>query len=73
MDNDSYRRFYRVRLAQGKEKKSYEVTFPYDVVDKEARKHNLSIEDFIKKYQAVAQFNGFDGVLYVFEEVQNGK
>jgi hypothetical protein len=38
-------------------------------VDKEARKRGLSVEQFLEQYQAVAQYNGFDGVLYQFEKV----
>ena len=71
---DAYRKTYRLRLAQGNRKNSIEVTFPYQVVEKEARKHNLTVDEFILKYQAVALFNGFDGVNYQFEEIpQNGK
>jgi hypothetical protein len=69
---DAYRKNYKIRLAQGKNSKnSYEVTFPYEVVDKEARKRGLKIEQFIEQYQAVAQYNGFDGVLYQFEKVED--
>jgi hypothetical protein len=72
MTLDSYRKNYRIRLAQkGNSNRSYEVTFPFDVIDKEARKHNLSINEFIKKYQAVAQYDGFEGVLYTFEKIQS--
>jgi hypothetical protein len=71
---DSYRKTYRLRLAQGNRTNTIEVTFPSQVVDKEARKRNLTVEQFIEKYQVVALYNGFDGVLYQFEEInQNGK
>jgi hypothetical protein len=66
---DAYRKTYKLRLAQGKNSKnSYEVTFPYEVVYKESNKRGLTIEQFLKQYQAVAQYNGFDGVLYQFEK-----
>jgi len=68
MENiDAYKKTYRLRLAQGNKKNSIEVTFPYEVVAKEARKQGLSIEDFIDQFQAIALYNGFDGVLYNFE------
>lgn len=73
METEAYRKVYKFRLAQGKERKSIEVTFPYEVIDKEARKHGLTIDEFIKKYQAVALFNGFEGVTYIFEEIKNNK
>lgn len=71
--DDSYRKTYRLRLAQGKDRKSIEVTFPYEVIEKESRKRGLTIQEFIDQYQAVAQYNGFEGVTYTFEERQNGK
>ena len=71
---DAYRKTYKLRLAQGSKTNTIEVTFPYPVIEKEARKHGLTVEQFIETYQAVAQYNGFDGVLYTFEEIpQNGK
>ncbi len=70
---DAYKKTYRLRLSQGSRANSIEVTFPYQVVEKEARKHKLSVEEFIEKYHAVALFNGFDGVNYHFEEIPNGK
>jgi hypothetical protein len=75
MTLDAYRKTYRLRLAQkGNSTRSYEVTFPFDVIDKESRKHGLTVEQFVEKYQAVAQYNGFEGVLYNFEEIgTNGK
>jgi hypothetical protein len=71
---DAYRKTYKLRLAQGKQsdRKSIEVTIPYEVIEKEARKRGLTIEEFIKKFQAVAQYNSFEGVLYNFEEIPRG-
>ena len=69
-DADAYRRIYKLRVAQGNNsKRSYEVTFPYDVLDKEARKNGLSVEQFVKQFKAVALYNGFEGVRYQFEKV----
>lgn len=69
MDN-CYQRFYRLRYNQRNVTKgSIEVTFPFQVVDKEARKHNLPVDEFIKKFQVVAHFNGVEGVLYTFEPI----
>jgi len=72
--DEAYRKTYKIRLAQGSKIKTAEVTFPYTVIEKEARKRRLTVEEFIDKYQIVAQFNNFEGVLYVFEEIPtNGK
>jgi len=65
---DSLRRPYRLRMAVPKAK-SIEVTFPYEVVEREARKNGLSVAEFIKTHQAVAHYNNFDGVVYRFEEI----
>jgi hypothetical protein len=71
---DAYRKIYRLRLSQGSRANSIEVTFPYQVVEKEARKLNMPVEEFIEKFQVIASFNGFDGVAYTFEEIlKNGK
>jgi hypothetical protein len=72
MDNniDAYRRTYKLRLSAGKGKNCVEVTFPFDVVERESRKHGLTVEQFMAQYQAVAQYNGFDGVLYQFEQIE---
>lgn len=65
-----YRREYRIRLAQGDRVKSAEVTFPYEVVDREARRRGLTIAEFLEQFHVVAQFDGFDGVLYTFEPLE---
>lgn len=70
---DAYKKPYKLRLSQGNRANSIEVTFPYQVVEKEARKHGLTVEEFIERYQAVAMYNGFEGVTYIFEEIPNGK
>ncbi len=63
-----YRKFYRLRVAVPG-RKSIEVTFPYEVVEKEARSRNLTIDEFMNSFHAVAEYNGFDGVVYKFKEI----
>jgi len=62
----AYREDYQI--IQIGEKRSCKVTFPYVVVEREARMRGMSIEEFLEKYRAVAYYNDFDGVLYRFEE-----
>lgn len=64
---DSIQKRYDITISV-KGIKSLKVTFPYEVVDREARKRNLSIEEFLEQYQAVAHYDNFDGVLYTFDE-----
>lgn len=59
-----------MRLAQPGAK-SLEVTFPYEVVEREARKNGLSVDDFVRKYQVIAHFNSIDGVVYTFARIDN--
>lgn len=51
--------------------KSLEVTFPYEVVEREARRNKLPVDDFVKQYQVVAHFNSIDGVVYTFARIDN--
>jgi hypothetical protein len=60
---------YRLRLnRQGK--KSIIMGLPYAVVDQEARKVGLSVEQFLDQYEAVTNFNG-SGVVYITFERNN--
>lgn len=60
-----YRKLYRLRIAiPGR--KSIEVTFPYEVVEKEARSRRLTIEEFLNCFQAVVEYDNFEGVIYKF-------
>lgn len=63
-----YKKTYRLRHAIPGSK-SVEVTFPYEVVDKEARKRGMSVPEFIARFQAAAEYNNFKGVIYTFEEI----
>jgi hypothetical protein len=71
-NTDNYRREYRIRRAIPGSR-TVEVTFPYEVVEREARRHGISIEEFLKNFVAVAQFNGLNGVLYTFEPTKEVK
>jgi len=42
------------------------VAMPFEVVEREARKLGLTVDEFIDKYQAVAQYDSFDGIHYTF-------
>ena len=68
MTTESYRATFKMRIVgEG----SVEVTLPKVVVVREARKHGLSLQEFVKQFRAVANFNGIDGILYQFELVEN--
>lgn len=45
------------------------VSIPRRIIMREARKHNLSIDEFLEQYRAVAIYGNFDGIYYVFEGI----
>jgi len=63
-----YRRTYRLRTAVPG-RKSIEVTFPYEVVEKEARSRGLTIDEFLNQFQVAAEYDNFEGVIYRFQEL----
>lgn len=65
---DSYQDSYRLQIAVTG-RKSIKVTFPYKVVEREARKLGLSVTEFLKQYCAIARYNDFSGVVYTFERI----
>ena len=64
-----YRRTYRLRTAVPG-RKSIEVTFPYEVVDKEARSKGLTVDEFLNRFQAICEYDNFEGVVYKFEKIE---
>jgi len=68
---EGYRKEYLIRMpVEGR--KSFVVTLPYEVVEREARKRQLTIPEFIERFQVVATYNNFEGVHYTFEEIVDG-
>ena len=64
-----YQKTYRLRIAVPG-RKSVEVTFPYEVVEKEARSRGLTVDKFLERFQVTAEYNNFEGVMYKFEEIR---
>ncbi len=65
--NNGYRKTYKMR-AVGEEGLNIIVSIPHQVIEREARKHNITVTEFLDKYRAVAVYNGFEGIHYSFEE-----
>ncbi|MBA7702255.1 hypothetical protein ES703_111015 [subsurface metagenome] len=62
---DAYAKSYRVRsVGPG----SLEVTIPRAIVEREARKWGLSIEEFIKVFQIEYLFDNFGGAFLRFKK-----
>jgi hypothetical protein len=51
-------------------RKSIEVTFPYDVVEKEARSKGLTVDEFLSHFQAVCEYDNFEGVVYKLQPIK---
>jgi len=64
---DSYKKRYKMR-ALGPDGLNTVVSIPKIVIEREAEKHRLTVEEFREQFGAVAQFGNFEGVIYTFEE-----
>ena len=66
MDTRGYRKTYRLRMAiPGK--KSIEVTFPYEVVEREAAIRGITVSEFLERFEVIAEYDNFEGVRYSFK------
>lgn len=63
-----YQKIYKLRQATPSIN-TIGVTFPYGVVEREARKHGMSTPDFIACFRVIARYGDFDGVVYTFEAI----
>lgn len=69
--NIGYRHTYRMRkLVPGR--KSISIGIPYQVIEREATIRNLTVDEFIRKFIVVAEYDNFEGVRYSFKEVNDG-
>lgn len=59
---------YKLRPTGNTENSSIETTIPRPVIEREAKKRNLSIEKFIEEYRAKWYANSFDGLHLKFEK-----
>jgi len=64
---DAYEKYYKIRTT-GEDGLNIIVSMPRIVIEKEARQKGLTIKQFIGQYHAVAQYNSFEGVRYMFKE-----
>lgn len=69
---DALQKTYKIRRnASGRD--SVVVAMPFEVIEREARKLGLTVDEFIDKYQAVAQYDSFNGIHYTFEKIGEEK
>ena len=65
----AYKKRYKMR-ALGTDGLNTVVSIPRVVIEREAEKHRLTIEEFREQFRAVAQYDNFEGVRYTFEEIK---
>lgn len=63
---EPYEKEYKMRTL-GEDGLNIVVSIPRMVIEKEARAKGMTIAEFIEKYRAVAQFNSFEGIHYMFK------
>ena len=68
---DAYKRRYKMRVL-GENGLNIVVSLPRVVVEREAEKRNLTINEFLKEFRAIAQYDNFEGVIYTFEKTEEG-
>lgn len=64
-----FKKKYKMR-SLGEDGLNTVVSIPRIVLQREADRRGISIDDFIKNYRAVAQFDNIDGIHYTFEEIK---
>ena len=67
---DTYKKRYRMNIV-GREGCTTTVGIPPQVIERKAEQLDLTPEEFIRRYQAVAHYNNFDGIFYTFEPIQD--
>ena len=66
--DELYEKRYKLRKS-GKDGVSIEVTVPRIILEYEARKRGLSVDEALARFEGVWKFNNLKGVyLFVFEE-----
>ena len=69
---DALRKTYKIRRnVPGRD--SVVVAMPFEVIEREARRLGLSVDEFIKTHQAVAEYDNFDGVRYTFQRANESE
>jgi len=63
--DDTYSKTFKMQ-ATGADGKTIRISIPREVVRKEARKHNLSIAEFLEQYRVEWRYNSFAGAYMVF-------
>jgi len=63
----TFMKSYRLRKAGGTGSKTIEVSVPPQLIEREARKNDMTVDEFIENFEAVFLFNGLDGTFLKFQ------
>ena len=66
----AYRVRYNLRKPY-KQAKSLEIGVPWLVVEREARLQNMTVEEFIVRFEVECLFNAFEGLHYRFVQKED--
>lgn len=72
IETTMFKKKYKMR-SLGEDGLNTVVSIPRIVLQREADKQGISLDDFLKNYRAVAQFDNIDGIHYTFEKVEETK
>jgi len=70
--DDTYTKTVRMQ-ATGADGKTIRISIPRVVVQKEAKKHNLSLDRFLELYRAEWRFNSFEGAYMLFVPIEKNQ
>lgn len=62
-----YKKSYNMNVV-GDSGYTVTVAIPPEVIRREAERRNLTVPEFIEQYNAIAQYDGIESVLYTFKE-----
>lgn len=68
--DDTYTKTVRMQ-ATGADGQTVRISIPRAVVQKEAKKHGLTLDQFLEQYRAEWRFNSFDGAYMLFAPINH--
>ena len=65
--NIGYKRTYKMRKLVPTSR-YISVGLPYEVIEREAANRGMTVDEFIKRFVVVSEYDNFEGVRYTFKE-----
>lgn len=72
MKHNGYKREYKIRMLDPN-KRHIMVAIPYEVIERQATSHKMTVAEFVTQFVAVAEFDNFEGVHYKFKRAGGSK